>query len=149
MCNPSFNCSQKTEKAQHIDALTCRFDQSHRRSRKSSSPRCGQNRVEMAPLHPVSMKWSSRLTDQTNTSALTLYAACERQIIGGREVARIYDSDPVRIEHYVHSCPLLGTRPSARRLDGRGHLTREAQSDEEDVVHEIHPLMASRVPDRE
>jgi hypothetical protein len=64
----------------------------------------------MALLDTLVMKWGPGLTDQTNPSTLILYGARERQIIGGREVARVYKSDPVRIEHNVHWCPLLGTR---------------------------------------
>src|SRR5215472_16263775 len=102
MRNFSLNSSQQTEKPKHINALACPLDQSGRRTWKSSPPWCVQDRVEMAVLEPLPMKQASGLADQTNPSSLSLYSAGERQIIRGREVARIYESDPVWIDHHVH-----------------------------------------------
>ena len=95
MCNTSLNGGQQTAKAEHIHALACTFHQPRRPSRKSLPACCSEKRIEMAVLQALAMKRAASLTYHRNSSTLSLYSASQRQIIGRREVARIYESDLV------------------------------------------------------
>jgi hypothetical protein len=68
----------------------------------------------MAVLEALAMKRASGLTDQTNPSTLSFYSASECQIVGGREIAGIYQSDPVRIEPRIHSLSLSFARAQCK-----------------------------------
>jgi hypothetical protein len=71
----------------------------------------------MAVMESLTMKQASGLANQTNPSALSFYSVSERQIIGSREIAGVYQSDPVRIEHLIH-CFVLRSRHDSNSAPG-------------------------------
>jgi hypothetical protein len=75
----------------------------------------------MSLLYPFAMKGTSGLADETDPSTLSRYTVCERHVIRGREVARIDESDLVRIQHNVHWCPLVSTREPDDIREAQGY----------------------------
>jgi len=107
MCNPTLDGSQETKEAEHINAMTCSFDQPHHPAGESLSPRRGENRVEVAVLEPSPMRQTSGLADQTNTPALSFDTARKRQIIRSCKVAGIDEDDSVGIKRHAHRVTLF------------------------------------------